>query len=392
MKEGGETTDFLGFSTIRWEGGIDGAAVLLDQTLLPQEVREIRIGDLETMRDAIVRLAVRGAPAIGIAAAYGFVLGVRDRPPRDADPWRARVREVRERLASSRPTAVNLFHALDRMARLAARIAPEAPEARLATLLSEALAIHREDADLCERIGRHGATLIGDGDGILTHCNAGALATGGIGTALAGIYVAHRQGRRVRVWADETRPLWQGARLTAWELSRAGIDVTVLCDGAAAGLIASGRVKLVITGADRIAMNGDTANKVGTYGIAALAGLHEVPFYIAAPTTTFDPGTPGGASIPIEERDGEEVAGPLGIRVAPAAVRAWNPAFDVTPARLIAGFITEDGIVRPPYERTIRTLLASNPSAEQWARALFPPGGDRGGGNREKGNTHRPPP
>ncbi|MBN1422731.1 MAG: S-methyl-5-thioribose-1-phosphate isomerase [Planctomycetes bacterium] len=347
----------LGFSTIRWEGDAAGTAILIDQTLLPRELRELRIRDIEAMRDAIVRLAVRGAPAIGIAAGYGFILGMRDRMPRDADGWWVRVREVKERLASSRPTAVNLFHALDRMAETAARVAGEPPARRLEILLAEALAIHREDAELCERIGRHGAALIRDGDGILTHCNAGALATGGIGTALAVIYAARRQGKRVRVWADETRPLWQGARLTAWELARAGIDVTVLCDGAAAGLIASGKVALIVTGADRIAMNGDTANKVGTYGVAALAGIHGVPFAIAAPTTTFDPMTANGASIPIEDRAGDEVTAPLGIRIAPDGVAAWNPAFDVTPAHLISAFITEDGIVRPPYDRTIPALL-----------------------------------
>ena len=343
---------------------------LLDQTLLPGKVRSLRVADVETMRDAIRRLAVRGAPAIGIAAAYGVVLAARSSRAKNARGLERDVRKAIARLASARPTAVNLRWALDRMEGVLERFlegtqnggqAAALPARLRAALLEEARAIHREDEELCSAIGTHGAALIADGSTVLTHCNAGALATGGCGTALAAIYAAAEDGKSIRVFADETRPLLQGARLTAWELRRAGIDVTVLCDNAAPSLLRSGRIGCVIVGADRIAANGDVANKIGTYGVAVLARENGIPFYVAAPTSTFDASIGSGEDIPIEERSADEVLAGFGKRTAPPGVAAYNPAFDVTPARYITGIITEAGVLRPPYGPAIRRLLA--PSA-----------------------------
>lgn len=359
---------------IRWVGGTGGYLSLLDQTALPARAVRIAVRDPETLRGAIRRLAVRGAPAIGVAAAYGVVLGAqaaaravrragRD-PARAAERFRAETLAAARRLATSRPTAVNLFWALDRMRRALDRaveraLAGEAFDARRAAelLLEEARAIHREDEELCRAIGRHGARLLEDGSSVLTHCNAGALATGGSGTALAVVYEAVRAGKTIRVYADETRPLLQGARLTSWELRASGIDVTVIADGAAASLLASGRVQAAIVGADRIARNGDVANKIGTLAVAIAARRCGVPFYVAAPGTTFDLDLADGSSIPIEERPEEEVLEVLGRRAAPRGVRAWNPAFDVTPAELVSAIITEKGVLRPPYARSIREAL-----------------------------------
>jgi methylthioribose-1-phosphate isomerase len=249
---------------------------------------------------------------------------------------------------------VNLFWALDRMRRAAAAGAPRSADDLRERLVLEAMRIRDEDAGMCAAIGRHGAALLKDGDGILTHCNAGGLATSELGTALAPIYVAHAHGLRLRVYADETRPLLQGARLTAWELSRAGIDVTLICDNVAAQVMREGRVNVVFVGADRIAANGDAANKIGTYGVARLAHAHRIPFYVLAPTSTFDPAAATGDAIPIEERGAEEVTEGFGRRTAPPGVRVYAPAFDVTPAELIAGIVCEKGILRPPYAGAIR--------------------------------------
>jgi methylthioribose-1-phosphate isomerase len=358
---------------------------LLDQTLLPGQVRSIRIGDAEAMRDAIRRLAVRGAPAIGIAAAYGVVLAARSSRAKEARALERDVRAAIARLASARPTAVNLRWALNRMEAALERSLEEedgkrrgALPARVrAGLLEEARAIHREDENLCSAIGAHGAALIRDGSAVLTHCNAGALATGGCGTALAAIYAAAGEGKAVRVYADETRPLLQGARLTAWELRNAGIDVTVLCDNAAPSLLRSGEVQCVIVGADRIAANGDVANKIGTYGVAVLARENGVPFYVAAPTSTFDPSIRRGEDIPIEERAADEVLEGFGKRTAPPGVSAYNPAFDVTPARYITGIITEAGVLRPPYGPAIRRLLGPVTGSRSSGRAAGRPS-DRG--------------
>jgi methylthioribose-1-phosphate isomerase len=296
---------------------------------------------------------VRGAPAIGVAAAMGVVVGVQAHM--DADSYGERLREVTAYLRTSRPTAVNLFWALDRMERCFERECRQgAPREWTRRLLAEALAIEDEDRRMCRAIGAAGAPLIGEGQGVLTHCNAGGLATAEYGTALAVLFAASEQGRRFHVWADETRPLLQGARLTAWELRQAGIPVTLICDSMAAQVMKEGRVQLVVVGADRIAANGDTANKIGTYGVALLARAHGIPFYVAAPSSTFDLSLPNGDGIPIEQRDSREITHGFGRQTAPDGVGVYNPAFDVTPHHLIAGIITEKGLIQPVTEKTIR--------------------------------------
>lgn len=343
---------------IQWKGGLDGHIAMIDQTLLPEEFKIVRVEDVESVWDAIKRLAVRGAPAIGIAAAMGVVLGVRGCDEGDEVAFHGRLREVCDYLRTSRPTAVNLFWALDRMMRCAGDHAGQGAVAIKMALLNEANAIRDEDAAMCRKIGEHGAPLISEGCGVLTHCNAGGLATAELGTALAPLYVAHAAGRRFRVYADETRPLLQGARLTAWELRQAGIDVTVICDSTAAVVMREGRVSLVITGADRVSASGDAANKIGTYGLAVLAEAHRIPFYMAAPSSTFDLSLVDGGGIPIEERDPDEIRRGMGRQTAPADVRCYNPAFDVTPARLIRGIITERGIIEPVSRATIAATVA----------------------------------
>lgn len=333
--------------TLRWEGDRDGHVVLIDQTQLPDRYAELKIDDPAAMIAAIQRLSVRGAPAIGVAGAYAVCIATRGVDSRDR--VRSILAEVLPQIREARPTAVNLGHMVDRMASVAAEANASDGHQLRDRLLLEALAIHDEDRDLCQRIGAAGAHLVIDGMTVLTHCNAGALATGGMGTALAVLYSAHQAGARFSVFADETRPLLQGARLTAWELERAGIPVTVICDNAAAHFFGRGEIDLVITGADRVAANGDSANKIGTYGVACLAARHGVPFYIAAPSTTFDFSTPNGAAIPIEERSPDEVWSAAGRSARPAGIRVRNPAFDVTPQDLIAGWITEHGVVHPPF-------------------------------------------
>lgn len=336
--------------TIRWEGGLPGRVLLIEQTLLPEREERLDVRDVPGMVDAIRRLAVRGAPAIGVAAAFGVVLGVQELVGAPAATVIERLRASVEALGRARPTAVNLFWALDRMRARGEREAAAGADGEriVRALFEEGRAIADEDARTCRRLGEHGAALLRDGARVLTHCNAGALATAGIGTALAPIYVAAEQGRRVSVYADETRPLLQGARLTAWELQRAGIDVTLICDGMAARVLAEGRVDLVLVGSDRIARNGDVCNKIGTYGVALLAHAHGVPFYAVAPLSTFDPTLPDGSRIPIEERAPEEVTAGLGRRTAPLGVKVYNPAFDVTPARYVTGIVTEVGLIEAP--------------------------------------------
>ncbi len=346
--------------TLAWIGDTDGFLRLIDQTLLPTQLEYRDCHTVEEVWEAIKVLRVRGAPAIGVAAAYGVVLGMQPgfRQRWNDDPL-PRLREVAAYLRTSRPTAVNLFWALDRMERRAAFLWPiVCPTEWLGGLLHEAQAIHEEDAAMCRAIGQAGAALIRDGQGVLTHCNAGGLATADYGTALAVMFRAAEEGRRFQVFADETRPLLQGARLTAWELQQRGLDVTLICDNMAAQVMKEGRVHLVITGADRIAANGDTANKIGTYGVALLAQAHGIPFYVAAPSSTFDLRLPSGDAIPIEQRDPREVTHGLGKQVAPEGVKVYNPAFDVTPARLITGIITERGLIQPVNEATIRTTLS----------------------------------
>lgn len=341
--------------TIDWVGDLDGRVVMIDQTRLPHELVMLDVQDVEAMWHAIRRLSVRGAPAIGIAAAMGVVLGAREFPGGDTLAFVSHVREVGEYLKSSRPTAVNLAWAVERMAMVARN--PAAAHRTVTQLqvelLAEARRIRDEDAAMCRAIGQHGQTLIPDGGRVLTYCNAGWLATAEYGTALAPMYTAWEQGRRFEVFACETRPLLQGARLTAWELQQAGIPVTLLTDNMVAALMGRGGVDLVIVGADRIAANGDTANKIGTYGVAVLARAHGIPFYVAAPSSTFDLALASGDLIPIEERDPVEVRRFAGQLVAPEEVRCLTPAFDVTPAEYISGIITERGIVRPVTRHAI---------------------------------------
>jgi len=342
--------------TVRWVGGLDGRMEIIDQTLLPTEHKIIACGTVEEVWEAIKVLRVRGAPAIGVAAAMGVVVAILKAPD---DPRQVldAVRKAADYLATSRPTAVNLFWALDRMKRAAAECRGKSGRAIKESLLAEAKAIRDEDADMCRRIGDIGQHLITEGCGVLTHCNAGSLATAEYGTALAPLYRAHEAGRKFRVYADETRPLLQGARLTMWELMQAGIDVTLICDNMAAVVMKQGKVDLVIVGADRIAANGDTANKIGTYGVAVLAEHHDVPFYVAAPSSTFDLTIESGDKIPIEERGGEEITRGFGRQTAPADAKTYCPAFDVTPAELIAGIITERGLISPVSRQTIAKVL-----------------------------------
>ncbi len=346
------------WETLRWEGSTDGRLVLLDQTLLPTRVEPCICNSAEDVWQAIRRLSVRGAPAIGIAAAYGVVLGLRQAISDDPASCAGQLERVIRYLESSRPTAVNLFWALQRMRNRATPLLATTPAAEvLATLLQEARDIHDADRAMCRAIGQFGATLLEDGMGVLTHCNAGWLATSEYGTALAVIYAAQDAGKRIHVYADETRPLLQGARLTAWELMQRGVDVTLICDNMAAQVMREGRVQAVITGADRITANGDTANKIGTYGVALLAVAHNIPFYVAAPSSTFDLALSQGDQIPIEQRPADEITCGWGWRTAPEGVPVYNPAFDVTPARLITAIITERGILAPVNAHRIGELL-----------------------------------
>jgi len=350
-------------STLHWVGGSDGHLVLLDQTLLPGEIRQIERRTVEAVWEAIKLLRVRGAPAIGVAAAYGVCVGIQTVAGSDEAALLARVAEVAEYLASSRPTAVNLFWALDRMRRRADQLRGTASPGEIASaLLAEAQAIHEEDRQMCAAIGRHGAELLGEKTQLLTHCNAGALATGGDGTALAVIFAQQAAGRPLHVFVDETRPLLQGARLTAWELTQRRIPATLICDSMAASVMQAGRVQAVVVGADRIAANGDVANKIGTYGVAVLAAAHDVPFYVAAPTSTFDLSLASGEAIPIEQRDPAEITHPLGQQAAPADCDVYNPAFDVTPARLVRAIITERGVIEPLTRDTVAAMVANDQS------------------------------
>jgi methylthioribose-1-phosphate isomerase len=343
--------------TLHWVGGVDGHLRIIDQTRLPAEFAEIDCRDVQSVWQAVKTLQVRGAPAIGIAAAYGVCVGLQCVAGGDQRAFFNRLREVCDYLATSRPTAVNLFWALKRM-REKAELLRGRPIGEIAeALLDEARAIHEEDRRMCRAIGGHGAELLKDGQGVLTHCNAGGLATSDYGTALAVIYSAAESGKILHVYADETRPLLQGARLTAWELHERGIDVTLICDSMAAQVMREGRVQAVITGADRIAANGDAANKIGTYGLAVLAKAHNIPFYIAAPTSTFDLSIPSGKDIPIEQRDPSEITHGFGRQTAPDGISVYNPAFDVTPAHLITAVICDRGVIRPVNKDNIAKII-----------------------------------
>lgn len=343
------------FETLRWTGGVEGTLHLIDQTLLPNQLEEIECRDVATVWEAIKTLRVRGAPAIGIAAAYGVVLGLKNQTTQGFEKTLA---EVIDYLAASRPTAVNLFWALDRMRATAAALrSTHSPAQITESLLAEAKLIHEEDRALCRAIGQHGAQLLAHGTGVLTHCNAGGLATSEYGTALSVFFTAQDQGKELHVFVDETRPLLQGARLTAWELVQRGIPATLICDSMAAQVMREGRVQAAVVGADRIAANGDTANKIGTYSVAVLAHAHGIPFYVAAPSTTFDLTIDSGDSIPIEQRSPTEITHGFGRATAPEGISVYNPAFDVTPARLITAIITERGIIQPVTHAHIAAVL-----------------------------------
>jgi methylthioribose-1-phosphate isomerase len=329
------------------------AVRIIDQTLLPGEYRIIEITTKEEMWEAIKNLRVRGAPAIGVAAAGALAVEV-NRSRAAAGVLLEEMEAAAAYLATSRPTAVNLFWALERMKTAGRKNRDRPPGELKKILLAEARAILAEDRAMGRSLGEAGAELIKAGDGVLTHCNAGSLATAGFGSALAPIYVAWERGKRFKVFADETRPLLQGARLTAWELQREGVDVTLICDSMAAWLMKKGKIDLVITGADRVAANGDGANKIGTYSVALAARAHNIPFYMAWPSSTLDLSLASGDEIPIEERGGEEITVIGGKRIAPEGVKTRSPAFDVTPHELIAAHVTERGLVYPPYEKNFR--------------------------------------
>ncbi len=347
------------YVTLEWVGSYDGHLRLLDQTRLPTETIYIECRSVEDVVEAIKTLRVRGAPAIGIAAAYGVCLALGQASGSNRQALDAALSDAIDRLARSRPTAVNLFWALKRMRGVVSAGSNLGTAELAAKLLTEARAIHEEDRHVCRAIGRYGAALLNDGQGVLTHCNAGGLATADYGTALAIFFTAQDLGKRLRVYADETRPLLQGARLTAWELMSRGIDVTLICDSMAAQVMRERKVTAVITGADRIAANGDTANKIGTYGVALAAAAHGIPFYVAAPVSTFDPELGSGDQIPIEERAAAEVTRGFGRQTAPEGVKVYNPAFDVTPARLIKSIVCERGVIEPVTAAQIREVVGS---------------------------------
>lgn len=331
---------------------------LLDQRLLPGEIRYLPLTTPEQVWDAIRQLAVRGAPAIGIVAAYGIYLGIREATGSTGELVQ-RVKQIGACMATSRPTAVNLFWAIERMERLADSLAANgvSPDELREAMLQEAIHIHREDEETNRKIGEYALTLLKNDMGILTHCNAGGLATAKYGTALAPFYLARERGWHLKVYADETRPVLQGARLTAFELMQAGIDVTLITDNMAGYVMSKGLVQAVIVGTDRIAANGDVANKIGTYSLAVLAKAHNIPFYVACPLSTIDLDTPDGSRIPIEERPESEVTEGFGKRTAPQGVKVLNPAFDVTPNEYVTAIITEKGIVTAPFDINLRKLF-----------------------------------
>lgn len=345
-------SDYQGFSDmmirpIYWQ---EGQVVMIDQTKLPVEECYLKISDYRDLAQAIQQLKVRGAPAIGIAAAFGVCLGANAIQTNDYRQFRQQIDVVMATLAATRPTAVNLFWALKRMQRVLDSGSACSLDELRRRLLEEAQQILLEDQQMCRQIGAHGATLLKAETTVLTHCNAGALATGDYGTALGVIYAATEQGKRIRVFADETRPLLQGARLTTWELMKAGVEVTLICDNMAAWVMRQGWIDCILVGADRIAANGDTANKIGTYNLAVLARHHGVPFYVVAPTSTIDPLLASGQDIPIEQRAAAEVTDSFGRKTAPTGVAVYNPAFDVTPHQLITALICERGILYPPFQ------------------------------------------
>ncbi|MDD5504928.1 MAG: S-methyl-5-thioribose-1-phosphate isomerase [Candidatus Omnitrophica bacterium] len=339
------------FDTITYK---NGRLMVIDQRLLPGKLKKIVPRNARDICSYIRTLAVRGAPAIGVFAAYGLFLAARSIKTRDKKVFLAALNTTAGIIRKSRPTAVNLSWALDKMLYAARNAADKGIPEIIEALREQALAIHEQDRIMCQAIGNNGASLIQKNDTILTHCNAGFLATGGMGTALAVIYTANEQGKRVKVYATETRPLLQGARLTAWELHNKGVDVTLICDNMAAVVMKQKGVDKIIVGADRIARNGDTANKIGTYALSVLARAHNIPFFVAAPSSTIDFSIKDGSHIPIEQRSGEEITNISRRRVAPYGIKTFNPAFDVTPSSHISAIITEAGIMKKPYQKTLR--------------------------------------
>lgn len=337
--------------TVRWDGE---ELYILDQTLIPIRIKEIKLSTVEDAYDAIKELKVRGAPAIGVAAAYSLLIKLKEKTKLAPKEFISFVENRAKYLNSSRPTAVNLSYALNRMLSRLKSSSDNSSLSLYKDLEEEAKKIHFEDIDICKKIGEYGVELLKDNFGILTHCNAGRLAVSGIGTALAPMYVAHDKKMKIRVYADETRPLLQGARLTSFELQESGIDVTLICDNMAAFIMSKGLVDIVIVGCDRVAENGDAANKIGTMGVAILAKYFNIPFYVACPSTTFDLDTKTGKDIVIEERASKEVINFAGVQTAPLDMKVRNPAFDVTPNELITGFITEKGIIRQPYIKNLK--------------------------------------
>ena len=350
------------FETLQWRDGIDGYLEMIDQRQLPEMFLQMCCENTEQLWDAIKTLAVRGAPAIGVAAGYGVCLAMKEVADADIPAAMSHLEKSVEYLASSRPTAVNLFWALDRMKKHAIDFVASNPNANTTalreSLLEEANTICKEDKEMCRKIGINGEKFIKNGAGVLTHCNAGALATAGQGTALSPMYQAKQNGKEFTVYVDETRPLLQGARLTAWELMQARIDAVLICDNMAGVLMRDEKVDAVITGADRIAANGDTANKIGTFSLSILAKEHGVPFYIAAPSSTFDLDIKSGSEIPIEQRDSEEVVAFGEKPVAPEGIKVYNPAFDVTDAANITAIITEKGVIEKPNTEKIAEHLS----------------------------------
>ncbi len=345
-------------AAVRWIGGVDGFLELIDQRRLPGRLIRLKCRDTKQLYEAIKTLTVRGAPAIGVAVAYGLVLAAQKFDVRCSVPDAfKRLKKDADCLRLSRPTAVNLSWALDRVIRAVGKVVAANPKTNLQLLrkiiMKEAKAIYQEDVEMCRRIGRNGQKFIKNGDGILTHCNAGALATAGRGTALSVMFEAHKKGKKFKVYVDETRPLLQGARLTAWELKQAKIDVVVICDNMAGWLMKQDKISAVITGADRIAANGDAANKIGTYSLSVLARGHGIPFYLAAPSSTFDLSIKSGDQIPIEQRAADEVRFLGKERITPDGVEIYNPAFDITEARDITAIITERGVIEKPSLKKI---------------------------------------
>ncbi len=340
--------------TIEWD---NGTVRMIDQRRLPGEFVILELTDYRDVARAIREMAIRGAPAIGAAAAFALALGARQSTARDREALLADLEDIAQTLRQTRPTAVNLFWAIERLLARAHDPALKTPAEIVAALESEAQALADEDVEINRRMGAHGAEVIADGDHILTHCNTGSLATVDYGTALGVVRSAWEQGKHVHVWVDETRPRLQGARLTAWELMRDGIPMTLIADNAAGHLMYSGQVDVVLFGADRVAANGDVANKIGSYKLAVLARENGIPCYSVVPTSTIDLSLPDGDAIPIEERDPEEITTIGGVRIAPQGVPVYNPAFDVTPHRYLTGIITENGIVYPPFKRNLRRVV-----------------------------------